>query len=42
MKKHATKEAYEAASADKESDGEGEMSSIDSYSDEEAAGDMEL
>ena len=40
VKKYATKEAYEAA-AD-ESDGDDEMSSIEAFSDEEAAGDLEL
>lgn len=40
VKKYATKEACDAAA---ESDGEeSEMSSIDSFSDKEAAGDMEL
>lgn len=40
VQRHATKEAYDAA-ADESDDEEEEMSSIDSFSDEEAAG-MEL
>ena len=44
MQKYATKEAYDAAAGDSDGDGDdddGEMSSVDSFSDEEAAG-MEL
>ena len=42
VKKYATKEAYEAANEEDDDKEDGEMSSIDSFSDEEAAGDMEL